>query len=199
MADEPNLTKKQLKARQFHKSKHPKDVATESAPALKKRKTRRGKGGRASHYKKQNRFIVFVGSLPNDITESELQAHFKSSSPNHIRLRRDKNIAFLEFDVEKDSSSIQRRMDIALLQHGTLLKGKRINVQLTVGGGGNSQNRLLKLRQKNVKMEEERRGRLKNMISEARIKSNNVASVENSVKQLSASAVHPDRARLLKQ
>ncbi|AGO10314.1 AaceriABL142Cp [[Ashbya] aceris (nom. inval.)] len=206
MADDNKLTKKQLKAQNFRKSKEEKTEekkrplepeSTEPAagpaePAVKKRKTRRGKGGKGKADGNGNRFLVFVGSLPKGITESELQAHFKTSSPDVIRLRPDKNIAFLEFDGKKDPSTIQRRMDIALLQHGTQLKGKKINVELTVGGGGNSQQRLEKLRQKNDKLSEERSTRMKAMIQESRAKK---TSTEDESRV--AKGVHPDRAKLL--
>lgn len=99
--EDKKLTKKQLKAQQFRKSKEEKDqekdVKKEQAPegkrpnsaagndgeepVKKKRKTRRGRGGKGKNGKKGNRFIVFVGSLPRDITAVELQNHFKNSHP----------------------------------------------------------------------------------------------------------------------
>ncbi|WP_167338073.1 hypothetical protein, partial [Streptomyces afghaniensis] len=100
------------------------------------------------------------------ITQNELQSHFKSSSPDLIRLRTDKHIAFLEFDGNKDNSNIQGRMDIALLRNKTLLKDKKINVELTVGGGGNSQNRLEKLKNKNLKFDEEYKTRMEKIIKD---------------------------------
>ncbi|EGA79718.1 Nop6p [Saccharomyces cerevisiae Vin13] len=153
--------------------------------------------------KKGNRFIVFVGSLPRDITAVELQNHFKNSSPDQIRLRADKGIAFLEFDADKDRTGIQRRMDIALLQHGTLLKEKKINVELTVGGGGNSQERLEKLKNKNIKLDEERKERLTKMINDGNQKK--IAKTTATAAQTSGTdnkpvpaGIHPDRAKLLK-
>lgn len=202
------LTKKQLKSQQFKKSKdereHDKSLKRAAAataeeqppasqaeePPKKKRKTRRGRKGkgRQDHH---NRFIIFVGSLPRDITSEELQAHFKSSSPNHIRLRADKGIAFLEFEAD---AGIQRRMDIALLQHKTTLKGKQINVELTVGGGGNSQERLQKLQTKNEKLSQERRERLKEMMSRPKAD----AAAKPAANGPPQNGIHPDRAKLLK-
>ncbi|AMD19417.1 HBR516Wp [Eremothecium sinecaudum] len=208
MPEDTKPTKKQLKSLNFRKSKETKEQAKKrpiddtpkptdaEEPVPKKRKTRRGKGGKGKNSKKGNRFLIFVGSIPKNTTESELQAHFKSCSPDQIRLRPDKGIAFLEFDAEKDHSTIQRRMDVALLQNKTLFKGNRINVELTVGGGGNSQNRLEKLKVKNEKMETERRDRLKNMIAAGKAKTAaNVAT--NSASTAAPAAVHPDRAKLL--
>ncbi|GAV53124.1 hypothetical protein ZYGR_0AI04060 [Zygosaccharomyces rouxii] len=197
------LTKKQLKAQQFKKSKeereHDKSLkraaeqepAEEPAPAPKKRKTRRGKKGK-SRQEHHNRFIVFVGNLDKETSQTELQAHFKSSSPDHIRLRPDKGIAFLEFEPK---DNIQRRMDVALLQHKTILKGRQINVELTVGGGGNSNDRLQKLQQKNEKLINERRERIRNMVKQD--KSSEKSSEKRQADQNTTNGVHPDRAKLL--
>lgn len=196
------LTKKQLKAQQFKKSKeereHDKTLKRtaaeqepeqEPAPTPKKRKTRRGRKGkgRQEHH---NRFIVFVGNLEKGISATELQSHFKSSSPDHIRLRSDKGIAFLEFEPKND---IQRRMDVALLQHKTTLKDRQINVELTVGGGGNSNERLQKLEQKNQKLIKERKDRVKNMMAHGKPSDKSMEGQEPV-----AGGVHPDRAKLLK-
>lgn len=213
---EVKLTKKQLKAQQFRKSKEEREQDKEQkrkqpdesqdaeAPAKKKRKTRRGRGGKSRNgEKKGNRFIIFVGSLPKDITATELQSHFKNSSPDHIRIRADKGIAFLEFDADKDKHNIQRRMDVALLQHRTLVKDKRINVELTVGGGGNSSERLEKLKNKNLKLEEERRERVKKMVQDGAQRKATSAqqSARSSTEKNSApageQAVHPDRVKLI--
>lgn len=197
------LTKKQLKAQQFKKSKeereHDKSLkraaeqepAEEPAPAPKKRKTRRGKKGK-SRQEHHNRFIVFVGNLDKETSQTELQAHFKSSSPDHIRLRPDKGIAFLEFEPK---DNIQRRMDVALLQHKTILKGRQINVELTVGGGGNSNDRLQKLQQKNEKLINERRERIRNMVKQD--KSSEKSSEKRQADQNTTNGAHPDRAKLL--
>ncbi|KAM3165046.1 RRM domain-containing protein [Lachancea thermotolerans] len=209
MVDEKKLTKKQLKAQQFRKTKEEREddktvkrkleESEEAKPAedeapRKKRKTRRGKGGKG---KKGNRFIVFVGNLPKDTSKTELQAHFKSSSPDEIRMRPDKNIAFLEFDADKDQKNIQSRMDVALLQHKTEMKGRRINVELTVGGGGNSQARLEKLKNKNLKLDDERKERTTKMIQDSKNKTAKSASAGTANVEASG-GIHPDRLKLIK-
>lgn len=216
MADDQKLTKKQLKAQQFRKTKEVKveeeetkkrtveqtngtdGTANGEQPVKKKRKTRRGRGGKGRNGSKGNRFIIFVGSLPRDITNSELQAHFKSSSPDIIRLRAEKGIAFLEFDADKDKKNIQSRMDVALLQHKTLLKDKRINVELTVGGGGNSKDRVEKLRTKNEKMDAERTERLTKMMKEGSKKKEENTSKDTTKPVATINGVHPDRAKYMK-
>lgn len=216
MPVEPKLTKKQLKSKNFRNlTKNITEETQTSTPAAttttnadgtevvakKKRKTRRGRKGKP-RANGGNRFLVFVGSLPKGITQTELQAHFKSSNPNLIRIRPDKNIAFLEFipSDNNDLTNIQTRIDKALLQNKTLIREKRINVELTVGGGGNSENRLQKLQKKNEKLDEERNTRMKTLMS----KSNKPASTESTSTSTAtpaaagSSTIHPDRARLLK-
>ncbi|EGW30816.1 uncharacterized protein SPAPADRAFT_52013 [Spathaspora passalidarum NRRL Y-27907] len=176
---EEKLSKKQKKALGFRKTKEEReeikekkrkaetekeeeevkepttDANTEDQPPVKKRKTRRGKKGKGVNGGAGPRFIIFVGNLPYDATPTELTAHFKNSSPDRIRIRPDKGIAFLEFD--NDTKEIQSKMELALRMHHTLLRNRKINVELTVGGGGNSEFRRNKLKEKNEKMLEDRR------------------------------------------
>ncbi|SCU87266.1 LADA_0E02960g1_1 [Lachancea dasiensis] len=215
MSEEKKLTKKQLKAQQFRKTKDEKedqkpakrkienvqDSVDEKAPAdgedepRKKRKTRRGKGGKG---KKGNRFLIFVGNLPKGVTSVDLQAHFKSSAPDEIRVRPDKNIAFLEFDAEKDQKNIQSRMDVALMQNKTEMKGRKINVELTVGGGGNSQVRLEKLKNKNMKMDDERRTRTIKMIQDSKGKAVKTKADQPNADAVPSTGIHPDRLKMIK-
>lgn len=215
MSEVAKLTKKQLKALEFRKSKDAKAVKREAPvesdePAKKKRKTRRGRKGKPragsdEAKTRASRFVVFVGNLPRDVTPAELQAHFKSSGPDYVRVRNDKHIAFLEFTPEtKNGTPIQSRMDIALMQHKTLLRGQRINVELTAGGGGNSSDRLEKLRNKNAKLEEERKERLTKMIKDdAKRKEVHSTGAHKASDTIAGrgphtpGGVHPDRAHLL--
>ncbi|CAB4255932.1 similar to Saccharomyces cerevisiae YDL213C NOP6 rRNA-binding protein required for 40S ribosomal subunit biogenesis [Maudiozyma barnettii] len=226
MSEPAKLTKKQLKAQQFRKTKEEKEVESQkralepetsstttnadgsTEPVKKKRKTRRGRKGKGRNGKSANRFIIFVGSLPKDITQTELQAHFKTSSPDSIRVRGDKGIAFLEFDGDKDGKHIQSRMDTALLQNKTEIRGKRINVELTVGGGGNSENRLSKLKTKNEKFEQEYNSRMEKMIKDGAQKKraaaeNAAANGETDDSKTNAprpavAGMHPDRAKMFR-
>lgn len=168
-------------------------------PAKKKRKTRRGRKGRPRQGPDalSARFILFVGNLPYSCTVPDLQKVFKSSKPDLIRLRPDKGIAFLEFhpvafknkdeqEVDKleidgeevtvddanYSSQIQKRMDIALLQNGRTIENRKIKVELTVGGGGNSEDRREKIGKKNDKMDIERTIRLNSLKKKAAANNN---------------------------
>ena len=131
----------------------------------------------------KSRFIVFVGNLPYETTNASLQAHFKKLSPFTLRHRTDpktnksKGFAFLEFenydrmktclklyhhgmfdpeDYREESAQYGPKQQ----NHGNKKKGaRRINVELTAGGGGKSEARKQKLTEKNVRLEEQRKRR----------------------------------------
>ncbi|CDK28832.1 unnamed protein product [Kuraishia capsulata CBS 1993] len=202
------LTKKQRKALEFkaktsEKSqkelekiqKHEEELkAQEEANKPKKRKTRRGKKGRGSVSKEGPRFILFVGNLPYGVTQTELVSHFKTSSPDNIRMRPEKGIAFLEFSNE--NTDIQTKINVALKQHHTLLKGRKINVELTAGGGGNSKDRLEKIKGKNEKLFEERRSRI--LEGEHKTREKRVVPGDDAKSSVTSGGMHPDRAKLMK-
>ncbi|KAF8986234.1 hypothetical protein BGZ46_007765 [Entomortierella lignicola] len=107
---------------------------------------------------KNQKFIVFVGNLPYNITKEQLEKHFESCGKiSSVRVQTDKitkkgkGFAFMEFpDVES--------MQKALFFNKTLIKERPINVELTAGGGGNkSATRKQKIAEKNEALNEERR------------------------------------------
>lgn len=134
---------------------------------------------------KKNRFIAFIGNLPFDTTTQSLSRHFSSISPLSIRhlteksnwndpslpsskLRnsggeastapKSKGYAFLEFE------NYDRLLTCLKLYHHSMfsaVEGKgstrRINVELTAGGGGAGEGRKEKLRVKNERLGEERK------------------------------------------
>jgi nucleolar protein 6 len=174
---------------------------TEDEPAAegdeepkKKRKTRRGKKGKGSG-SSGPRFLIFVGNLPYDITDTELLAHFSRAGPDRVRLRSDKGIAFLEFDSRQ--TEIQHKMEVALRMHHSTLRNRKINVELTVGGGGNSSNRLEKIKEKNGKLDVERNGKIeekKKQVKEKKLKN----AEKEAAPKIDLTNVHPDRAKLMR-
>lgn len=160
-----------------------KPAAEGEEPVKKKRKTRRGKKGKGVNGGLGPRFILFVGNLPFDIQQAELVSHFKNANPDRIRIRKEKGIAFLEFD--NDGKEIQSKMDHALGMHHSTIRKRKINVELTVGGGGNSENRQQKLKDKNEKLEEERKKKSK--------------KEEKKEEPATVGGMHPARAALLKK
>jgi nucleolar protein 6 len=79
-----------------------------------------------------------------------------------------KGCAFLEFDN-------RRALQQALKLHQSKLDGRTINVELTVGGGGKSETRLKKLRERNKDLNTQR---VSSSDSFSRRRTLNVRSVE---------------------
>lgn len=134
---------------------------------------------------KKNRFIAFIGNLPYDTTTQSLHRHFASITPVSIRhltekanwndpslpsskarnsggeastAPKSKGYAFLEFE------NYDRLLTCLKLYHHSMfsaVEGKgssrRINVELTAGGGGAGEGRKEKLRVKNERLGEERK------------------------------------------
>ncbi|KAH3685737.1 hypothetical protein WICPIJ_003286 [Wickerhamomyces pijperi] len=216
VAAEPSkkLTKKEKKALEFRNKSKGKETPVEQstteepdkkrkleadAPAegeKKKRKTRRGKKGKGNANATGGpRFLLFVGNLPYDINQAELMAHFAASKPDRIRIRTEKGIAFLEFDGE--GGEIQHRMEVALRMHRSTLRNRKINVELTVGGGGNSKDRLEKIKTKNDTLEIKRRERI---MAEKKAEREKTIQDQKKVKQMALEGngnIHPSRLKLL--
>ena len=97
----------------------------------------------------KKRYLVFAGNLPYDATEAELRDHFKGiGSLAAVRLRDQKGFAFLEFEDPATHAK-------ALKLNHSMLRGRRINVEMTAGGGGNGANRKKKITEKNKKFQDE--------------------------------------------
>ncbi|KAI8143225.1 hypothetical protein BJV82DRAFT_668857 [Fennellomyces sp. T-0311] len=180
----PKLSKKQKKAQEFRQKQKDKalseenavpevdivDEQSESSPIDEKKrkaeeqedvaekrpakKNRRPKKKTAEE--KKNRFILFVGNLAYDTTGDNLAKHFESVGElPSVRLMTDKQtkkpkgFAFIEF---KDSRNLSK----ALAFHHTFFNKRQINVELTAGGGGRSDARKEKLKEKNEKLQQDR-------------------------------------------
>lgn len=106
----------------------------------------------------RNRYILFVGNLPYDASAEDILTHFERRGVpmKDIRLLTEKEsgksrgIAFAEFDSAK-------RMQNGLKLHHTKLNGRRINVEVTCGGGGKSERRRQKIRERNEKLQQKKR------------------------------------------
>ncbi|EPQ60495.1 hypothetical protein GLOTRDRAFT_68163 [Gloeophyllum trabeum ATCC 11539] len=146
-------------------------------PAKKKRRASKGveegKGKAESDAqekdlkKEKARYILFVGNLKYTTSYEAIREHFSvCDPPPTIRLltpkskngpqpstAKSKGCAFLEFPSK---NSLQQ----ALKLHHSTLDGRKINVELTAGGGGKSEQRLNKLKQRNKELEAQRKKRL---------------------------------------
>ncbi|KAK3795745.1 hypothetical protein RRG08_008369, partial [Elysia crispata] len=101
--------------------------------------------------KDSKKYVLFIGNLPYDITREQLEEHFrKTGGIKSIRIPREKatdkgrGFAYMEFDGRISHG-------IALRLHQTTLGGRKINVEFTSIGGGKSEARKEKLKQKNIK------------------------------------------------
>ncbi|GLE10123.1 hypothetical protein PINS_up022118 [Pythium insidiosum] len=110
-----------------------------SQPASKKRKRVADDADASAESdakKKSIHLTLFVGQLPFNATEADIRKHFSEAGEIQLRMltdkktRKFKGMAFIEV---KDSKAL----GAALSRHHTLLKGRRINVELTASGGGN--------------------------------------------------------------
>ncbi|OKL62918.1 hypothetical protein UA08_01994 [Talaromyces atroroseus] len=110
----------------------------------------------------KSRFIVFVGNLPFTASTDSVKAHFSKIEPISVRVATDKKdtdkcrgFGFVEFEQFDRMQTC-----LKLYHHSSFDDGKsparKINVELTAGGGGKSTTRKTKLREKNQKLAEER-------------------------------------------
>ncbi|KAG9092567.1 hypothetical protein FS749_015613 [Ceratobasidium sp. UAMH 11750] len=152
----------------------PDETASDSiqAPSAKKSKKKRTEnsvepGNAEGPGVGAKKFILFVGNLPYTISKEQILEHFQECKPppsirlltskprsgkaqTAVQAAKSKGCAFLEF-------SSHGAMQLAIRKHHTELVGRRINVELTAGGGGNSDQRKEKLRLRNRTLDEQRK------------------------------------------
>ncbi|TFK56572.1 hypothetical protein OE88DRAFT_1730049 [Heliocybe sulcata] len=123
--------------------------------------------GQKSVKKDKQRYILFVGNLKYTTSQDAIQDHFSACDPPPtIRLltpkpkkdskaptAKSKGCAFLEF-------TSRNALQQALKLHHSTLDGRQINVELTAGGGGKSEQRITKLKQRNKELEAQRKKRM---------------------------------------
>ncbi|KAJ2629553.1 hypothetical protein H4R22_003258 [Coemansia sp. RSA 1290] len=163
------LTKKQKKTLQFRgklekpvKEDRPEKPSEEKSDAEAKKPTDGEKAPPKKKFERKVsstgnaiRYIVFVGNIPFKTTADELKWFMKEANPVSVRLMTDKvtgksrGFAFVELGTSTD-------MKRALDYHHRLLGTKSINVELTAGGGGNSESRKNKLEVRRKDLEKER-------------------------------------------
>lgn len=182
-----------------------------SAPApAKKQKSQKQAKDSAGNVKPRAapRFILFCGNLPFSYPVEKLEAHFEAAAPLTIRPRENAGFAFLEFpsdaSADKTNGDASRRLKVALRLHHSMFMNRRINVELTAGGGGNSGKRRGKIEEKKEKyaaetserLKEEQAAREKREKAQRRREAKERKS-EYETGQHRQSGVHPDRLKKL--
>ncbi|RLN57776.1 hypothetical protein BBJ29_008300 [Phytophthora kernoviae] len=132
--------------------------AKRKAEGIEEGEKKRKRSSQQEGERKSIHLTLFVGQLPYKATEDMVRRHFSEAGDIKLRMLTDKKTkkfkgtAFIEV---KDSKAL----GAALSRHHTLLKGRRINVEMTASGGGTkSENRrnklsLLRKKQSNVQVE----------------------------------------------
>ncbi|KAK5102568.1 hypothetical protein LTR70_000426 [Exophiala xenobiotica] len=172
------------------------------------------------------RFICFVGNLPYTCTTEQIQQHFRKLEPTSIRhstdkaTRKSKGFAFLEFDDYSkmktclkvyhhsifDPERTSRLPDDAFDENGLekdvpgqykKQTGRKINVELTAGGGGKGAERKEKIQKKNTKLfeERERRKQAEGKQQKGKDKPARYEKSEANSTEIGSEAVHPSRLR----
>ncbi|RDX50480.1 hypothetical protein OH76DRAFT_1455356 [Lentinus brumalis] len=119
-------------------------------------------GGKKEKASPKQRYILFVGNLKYTTTKEAVEKHFaKCDPPPTVRLMtpkpsatsrptaKSKGFAFVEF-------SHRNALQQGLKLHQSDLEGRKINVELTAGGGGKSETRLEKVKKRNKELHEQR-------------------------------------------
>jgi nucleolar protein 6 len=96
----------------------------------------------------KKRFIAFLGNLPFDTTEQEIIAFFSGCGLPEVRLTTDRQASRLRIRCVP-----HEEFQKALRMHHQKMKGRRVNVEVTAGGGGNGAARQEKIKAKNQRIQ----------------------------------------------
>ncbi|KAG5991528.1 hypothetical protein E4U52_003555 [Claviceps spartinae] len=151
-------TKKKKKEKKAKKDKDEKSTTTNEETTL--------ADDPATETGKPSRHIVFVGNLPFSATAASIKAHFATLNPISVRCLKNKDdanpcrgIAFVEFANVWSMRTCLDKFHHTIFEDG-VSAGRKINVELTAGGGGSTKFRKDKIREKNVKLDENRAKRI---------------------------------------
>ncbi|TGO24296.1 hypothetical protein BPAE_0107g00440 [Botrytis paeoniae] len=111
---------------------------------------------------KAARFIVFIGNLPFTATTASIKNHFAAVKPASVRHLTEKGnptksrgCAFLEFEGYDHMKTCLKQFHQSTFNDG-ISAPRKLNVELTAGGGGNTKDRRSKIKEKNMKLNEQR-------------------------------------------
>ncbi|KAJ4386750.1 hypothetical protein N0V93_009648 [Gnomoniopsis smithogilvyi] len=155
-------SKKDKKDKKSKKGKNANDIEIKDEDL----KINNGEANGEGQSTKNNRFICFIGNLPFTATKADVEAHFSALAPSSVRLLTEKDnptksrgIAFIEFDHFS-----RMKTCLAKFHHTEFTDSagnvRKINVELTAGGGGKKEGRMDKVKERNFKLNEERARRI---------------------------------------
>ncbi|XP_020611495.1 uncharacterized RNA-binding protein C365.04c-like isoform X1 [Orbicella faveolata] len=127
---------------------------------------------------KKNRYILFVGNLPFSVNEEQVKDHFRcTENIKEFRLMtkktgESKGCGFLEFD---NKASYWKALNL----HHSVMAGRKINVEITCGGGGKGEKREKKLRERKSKFRQGRKRKSKPTKVKANQKDNSLANTNS--------------------
>lgn len=198
--------KKDKKSANDSKSENPEEGAVATADGEEKTAEQKQQDQENAKPKKASRFIVFVGNLPYSATVADIEKHFSAVHPTAVRLLHEKTnpnksrgIAFVEF-----AGYDHMKTCLKTLHHSTMTcqgrdyRGRpkdderKINVELTAGGGGNTDYRKERIRAKNEKLTGERDRRAKQEEVE-KIKKEKERLLKGGAQKPDANGIHPSR------
>ncbi|KAF3219125.1 hypothetical protein TWF106_007235 [Orbilia oligospora] len=174
--------------------------------------------------RKDGRFIVFVGNLPYTTTQATLTAHLSTVKPTGVRIatykpgeapkgrgfksKKPTPSSSLEED-SKGSETICKgyafvefpdagRMKSCLsLFHHSEFEGRKINVELTAGGGGKSSDRKERVKAKNESLNTERKKRYEEDKKKRAERGEKVE--EEKVEEEVEDGIHPSRRKRVRR
>lgn len=103
----------------------------------------------------KSRKIAFIGNLPYSTTKQDLEKLFSSLGPLQIRLITDKATEKPKGYAFVDCESTEQFNKLLKLHH-CKFQGRKLNIELTAGGGGNSAGRKSKIQGRNQKLQKYR-------------------------------------------
>ncbi|KAF3186040.1 hypothetical protein TWF225_005008 [Orbilia oligospora] len=173
--------------------------------------------------RKDGRFIVFVGNLPYTTTQATLTAHLSTVKPTGVRIatykpgeapkgrgfKSKKPTPSSSEEGSKGSETICKgyafvefpdagRMKSCLsLFHHSEFEGRKINVELTAGGGGKSSDRKERVKAKNESLNTERKKRYEEDKKKRAERGEKVE--EEKVEEEVEDGIHPSRRKRVRR
>ncbi|KAF2691834.1 hypothetical protein K458DRAFT_286094 [Lentithecium fluviatile CBS 122367] len=105
--------------------------------------------------------LILIGNIPFTATKEMIEAHFAKLKPFEIRMRTYKDgkfmgTCFIEFERFDRMQTALQKYHHSVFSDGTKKGERKINVELSAGGGGNTPARKEKIKAKNEKLTNER-------------------------------------------